>query len=341
MKAFYHEDQSQHDPKFYMKNGNPTPARETPERGDIFRNVIHDLEITLDPSSDFGMSHIAEIHSPDYLNFLQSVYPKWAALPDASKEIIPKSNPGRYASTYPKDIIGQVGWHIMDTSCPLGEGTWSGVYASAQTAISAADAVAKEECKSAYAVCRPPGHHAFSDGGAGFCFLNNSGIAAQRLLKDFDRVAILDVDLHHGNGTQAIFWNRRDVMTISIHADPAYCYPHFWGYAHEKGEGDGYGYNLNFPIDEGTSDTEYMKVLEQALDQLKAFAPDAIILALGLDASEEDPFAVLNLTTEGFGEIGKRVEALNKPTVIIQEGGYISPILGDNLAAVLKPFASS
>jgi acetoin utilization deacetylase AcuC-like enzyme len=338
MKAFYHEDQSQHDPKFYMKNGKSTPAREVPERGDIFRNILAELDITINPATDFGLSYIAQIHSPDYLNFLQSVYPKWEKLPDASKEIIPKSSPGRYAATYPKDIIGQVGWHLMDTSCPLGEGTWSGVYACAQTAISAADAVANKECDSAYAVCRPPGHHAASDGAAGFCFLNNSAIAAQRLLKDFDRVAILDVDLHHGNGTQAIFWNRRDVMTISIHADPAYCYPHYWGYAHEKGEGDGYGYNLNFPIPGGTGDAEYMEVLEQAIDQLNAYAPDVIILALGLDASEQDPFAVLNITTEGFGEIGKRVAALKKPTVIVQEGGYISPILGNNLAAVLKPF---
>ncbi len=341
MKAFYHEDQSQHDPKFYMKNGQSIPARETPERGDIFRKVLMDLNVSISPASDFGLSYIAEVHSPDYVNFLQSVYPEWEKLPDASKEIIPKSNPGRYAATYPSDIIGRVGWHLMDTSCPLGEGTWKGIYASAQTATSAADALANKECTSAYAVCRPPGHHAFSDGAAGFCFLNNSAIAAQRLLKDFNRVAILDVDLHHGNGTQAIFWQRKDVMTLSIHADPAYCYPHYWGYAHEKGEGEGYGYNLNLPIAAGTGDIEFLETLDSALEQLNAYAPDVVILALGLDASEQDPFAVLNITTEGFGQIGKRVKALNKPTLIVQEGGYISPILGDNLAAVLKPFTKT
>nr|WP_320134992.1 histone deacetylase family protein [uncultured Amphritea sp.] len=341
MKAFYHEDQCQHDPKFYMKNGKSTPAREVPERGDIFRNVLKDLNITISPTSDFGLSYISQVHSPDYVNFLRSVYAKWAELPDASDEIIPKSNPGRYAATYPSDIIGQVGWHLVDTSCPLGAGTWTGVYASAQTATSAADAVANKECDAVYAVCRPPGHHAYPDGAAGFCFLNNSAIAAQRLLKDFNRVVIIDVDLHHGNGTQAVFWQRKDVMTISLHADPAYCYPHYWGYAHEKGEGDGFGYNLNFPIPEGTSDVEYLKVFDQALEQLEAYAPDAIILGLGLDASEQDPFAVLKLTTEGFANIGKRIKALNKPTVIIQEGGYISPILGNNLAAVLKPFCQS
>ena len=338
MKAFYHQDQSQHDPKFYMKNGKPIPAREKPERGDIFRQVLADLNISINPAKDFGLSYISEVHSPDYVDFLRTVYAKWKQLPDASEEIIPKSNPGRYAATYPKDVIGQVGWHLMDTSCPLGEGTWKGVYASAQTAISAADALANKECTSAYAVCRPPGHHAFSDGGAGFCFLNNSAIAAQRLLKDFNRVAILDVDLHHGNGTQAIFWRRKDVMTLSIHADPAYCYPHYWGYAHEKGEGEGFGYNVNLPISEGTGDAEFLETLDIALEQLDVYAPDAVIIALGLDASEQDPFAVLSLTTEGFGEIGKRVKALNKPTLFVQEGGYISPILGSNLAAVLTPF---
>ncbi|REG81993.1 histone deacetylase family protein [Marinomonas pollencensis] len=341
MKAFYHKDQSQHSPKFYMKNGNPIAAREVPERGDIFRNVLNELDISLQEASDFGMAYIAKVHSPDYLTFLRSVYPKWAALPDASAEIIPKSNPGRYSATYPKDIIGQVGWHIMDTSCPLGEGTWAGVYASAQTATSAADCVASGQSRFSYALCRPPGHHAYPDGGAGFCFVNNAAVATQRLLENFQRVVILDVDLHHGNGTQAIFWNRKDVMTVSIHADPAYCYPHYWGYEHERGAGEGYGFNRNYPIAAGTTDKEYMEVLEQALEQISSYAPDAIVLSLGLDASEQDPFAVLGITTSGFEEIGRRVRRLNLPTVIVQEGGYISPILGDNLAAVLAPFTAS
>ncbi|WP_417584183.1 histone deacetylase family protein [Nitrincola sp.] len=340
MKAFYHPDQTKHDPKFYMKNGNRIQAREVPERSLIFQRTLQQMGIPLCTAEDVGMGLIARVHSPDYLSFLKSVYARWETLPEASEEIIPKSNPGRYAATYPKDIIGQVGWHLMDTSCPVGAGTWPGVYASAQTAISAAHAVASGDVNSSYAVCRPPGHHAYSDGCAGFCFLNNSAIAAERLLESFGRVAILDVDLHHGNGTQAIFWNRRDVMTLSIHADPACCYPHFWGYAHERGAGDGLGYNLNLPIPENTGDAEYMRYLDQALETLEGFAPDAIILALGLDASEQDPFAVLKLTTEGFAEIGRRVNSLKKPTVIVQEGGYVSPILGENLAAVLQAFNS-
>jgi len=338
MKAFYHSEQELHYPKFYMKNGKQIEAREIPERGEIFRDVLTQLNIELLTSSDFGMSYISKVHSPDYITFLSTIYGKWATMPDASEEIIPKSNPARYDATYPKCVIGQVGWHLMDTSCPLGKTTWDGVYASAQTALSAADSIATKESKYAYALCRPPGHHAYSDGAAGFCFLNNASIAAERLLKDFERVAIIDVDVHHGNGTQAIFWERSDVMTISIHADPAYCYPHYWGYEHEKGKGQGFGYNLNFPVAEGTSDQEYFIALEQAIEQLKSYSPDAVILSLGLDASEHDPFAVLKLTTEGFGKIGEYIKKINLPTLIIQEGGYISPILGKNLAAVLKNF---
>ena len=338
MKAFYHFGQALHDPKFYMKNGNKIQAREVPLRGKIFNDTLANMQVPILESNDFGFEYISKVHSPDYLSFFRKSFEEWQKLPDSSEEIIPKSNPGRYASSYPKDIVGQVGWHLMDTSCPIGAGTWQGAYASAQTAASAADLVAIEQSKYSYAVCRPPGHHAYKDGCAGFCFLNNAAIATERLLKRYDKVAIIDVDLHHGNGTQSIFWYRKDVMTISIHADPAYCYPHYWGYEHERGEADGYGYNLNIPIPESTDDKGYMSYLEKALDALELFNPDAIVIALGLDASEQDPFAVLKISTQGFEEIAFNIKQVNKPTVIVQEGGYISPILGKNLEAFLKPF---
>lgn len=339
MKAFFSPEQQLHHPKFYMKNGKAIPARELPERGDIFLSSLQDLDIEVLEARDFGVGVLSRIHSPDYLNFLRHAYEEWEKLPDASEEIIPKSNPSRYQATYPDDIIGRVGWHLLDTSCPVGPGTWQGAYASAQTAQSAADHVARGESRYAYALCRPPGHHAYPDGAAGFCFFNNSAVAAERLRETFDRVAIIDIDLHHGNGTQAIFWRRRDVMTVSLHADPAGCYPHFWGYTHERGADDGLGYNLNVPLPQGTSDDGYLKALEGALEQVEAFAPDAIVIAQGLDASGQDPFAVLDITTAGYARIGARLRQLNRPTVIVQEGGYVSPILGDNLAAVLRNFA--
>ena len=338
MKAFYSAEQSLHHPKFYMKNGKAIAARELPERGEIFLTSLSGLEIPVGEAKDFGPGILSRVHSPDYLNFLEHAYSEWQQLPDASEEIIPKSNPSRYDSSYPADIIGRVGWHLMDTSCPMGPGTWKGAYASAQTAQTAADYVANGESRYAYALCRPPGHHAYPDGAGGFCFLNNSAVAAERLRETYERVAIIDIDLHHGNGTQAIFWNRRDVMTVSLHADPNGCYPHYWGYSHERGEGDGYGYNLNVPLPAGTGDDVYLQALENALQQVASFAPDAIVIAQGLDASEQDPFGVLAITTEGYQRIGARLRQLDKPTVIVQEGGYISPILGDNLAAILKNF---
>lgn len=338
MKAFYNNDQALHHPKFYMKNGNKIEARELPIRAKIFNDTLYKMQVPIVDSTDYGFEYISKVHSPDYLTFFKNSYEKWKELSSSSEEIIPKSSPGRYAATYPKDIIGQVGWHLMDTSCPIGPGTWKGAYASAQTAISAADTVALEQSRYSYAICRPPGHHAYKDGCAGFCFLNNSAIATERLLKRFSKVAIIDVDLHHGNGTQSIFWYRKDVMTISIHADPAYCYPHYWGYDHERGEADGYGYNLNIPIPEFTNDKAYMRYLEKALIAIESFNPDVIVIALGLDASEQDPFAVLKISTQGFEEIALKIKEVNKPTVIVQEGGYVSPILGNNLEAFLKPF---
>jgi len=192
--------------------------------------------------------------------------------------------------------------------------------------------------RGAYALCRPPGHHAYADLAGGFCFLNNSAIAAERLRTRHARVAILDVDVHHGNGTQGIFWQRGDVLTVSIHADPSAYYPFFCGYPHERGAGAGEGANLNLPLAFGSGDDVFLAALEDAGKTLSAFAPGALVLALGLDASEQDPLGPLKITTEGFRRIGAFVASLGLPTVIVQEGGYLSPILGDNLAATLDGF---
>ncbi|MEO1065687.1 MAG: histone deacetylase family protein, partial [Actinomycetota bacterium] len=174
--------------------------------------------------------------------------------------------------------------------------TWDAAYASAQCAIAAADAVDAGDAH-AYALCRPPGHHAYPDQAGGFCFLNNSAIAAQRLLEQGHRPAILDIDVHHGNGTQGIFYARGDVLTVSIHADPADFYPFFWGHAQERGQGDGLGANLNLPLPRSTGDDVYMAALDTALTRIADFGTTALVIALGLDAHEDDPFKGLALTT--------------------------------------------
>jgi acetoin utilization deacetylase AcuC-like enzyme len=251
--------------------------------------------------------------------------------------MIANMHPVRNAGTYPTHIVGRLGWHTVDTACPIGAGTWTAACAATDVAVTAAQLVLDGE-DAAYALCRPPGHHAYRDLAGGFCFLNNSAIAAAHLRLRHERVAILDVDVHHGNGTQGIFYERGDVLTVSIHADPAAFYPFVWGYAHERGAGAGLGANLNIPLPIGTGDEGYMEALGTAKAMIEAFAPGALVVALGLDASEHDPLAGLAVTTNGFRRIGQAIAAMGLPTVFVQEGGYLSDILGPNLTAALAGF---
>jgi acetoin utilization deacetylase AcuC-like enzyme len=209
--------------------------------------------------------------------------------------------------------------------------------ASAGVATHAAELVL-DRAAHAYALCRPPGHHAFPDMAGGFCFLNNTAIAAQRLRREYARVAVIDVDVHHGNGTQGCFYRRKDVLTISLHADPVRFYPFFWGHAAERGEGEGEGFNQNIPLPRGTGDDGYVDALEGAGLRLAAFRPGALVVALGLDAYEGDPLAGLAITTAGFGRIGEWLGRRGLPTVLVQEGGYLCEALGANLASFLAGF---
>jgi acetoin utilization deacetylase AcuC-like enzyme len=251
--------------------------------------------------------------------------------------VIPNIHPDRRTASYPKSAVGQAGYHQADTACPISSETWDSAYWSAQSAIAAANHVLGG-ADSTYALCRPPGHHAYADLAGGFCFLNNTAIAAQTCVRAGLRPAIVDVDLHHGNGTQGIFYGRGDVLTVSIHADPERYYPFFWGHAHERGEGAGLGANLNLPIPRGTADEGFLEVLSGGLERVRAFAPDILIVALGLDAFVGDPFAGLAVTTPGFARICAALAGLGLPSVIVQEGGYLCPELGDNLQSFLAGF---
>lgn len=285
----------------------------------------------------FGQGPRACVHSPEYLSFLSEAWDAWAALGDAGPEMIGNIHPVRQAATYPAHIVGKLGWHTADTAAPIGPGTWAAACAAADVATTAAELVMEGE-DAVYALCRPPGHQAYRDMAGGFCFLNNSAIAAAHLRVKHERVVILDVDVHHGNGTQGIFYARPDVFTISIHADPLSYYPFVRGYSHERGEGPGLGANLNIPIAIGTGDEGYMQALTVAQNAIAAFAPGALVVALGLDASEHDPLKGLSVTTSGFRGIGQAIARIGLPTVFVQEGGYLSDILGANLASVLAGF---
>ncbi len=240
----------------------------------------------------------------------------------------------------PEAIVGQAGFYMADTACPIGPGTWAAAKAAAQVALTAADLVLAGE-GAAYALCRPPGHHAYGDQAGGFCYLNNVAIAAQHMRDQADRVAILDVDVHHGNGTQGIFYDRDDVLFCSLHGDPSVFYPYFAGYGDERGAGVGQGYNLNLPLPPGTGDDAYLQALATAFAAIKDFAPEYLLVSLGLDAQENDPLGILSITTNGFARMGDAIGALGLPSLIVQEGGYLCEEMADNLLAFLSGFQAS
>ncbi|MFP7570279.1 histone deacetylase family protein [Marivita sp. S2033] len=334
MKAFFDNRQRNHQPRHFMANGAIRPNPEQAGRIDRLHAGALEAGCDFEAPIDAGIGPIAAIHSPEYLRFLQTIHARWTQIEGSGDEVIPNIHPANRSDSYPKSAVGQAGYHQADTACPIASGTWEAAYWSAQSAISGADAILAGE-RSAYVLSRPPGHHAFGDLAGGFCFLNNSAIAAERLRANGLRAAILDVDVHHGNGTQGIFYNRADILTVSIHADPAGFYPFFWGHHHERGAGDGLGYNLNLPLQRGTADDDYLETLHVALNRIKAFGADVVVVALGLDAFIDDPFKGLAITTPGFARIGAAIAGLGLPCLFVQEGGYICDALGANLTSVL------
>lgn len=337
MKAFLDDRQWHHDPKHFMANGKVYPSPEEPRRIEVLKAAAEDAGCTFEAPRDAGLGPIAALHSPEYLTFLRNIYTRWQRIPDAGPEVIPNIHPANRSDGYPKSAIGQAGYHQADTACPIAEHTFEAAYWSAQSAIAGADLIAGG-AGAAYALSRPPGHHAFGDLAGGFCFLNNAGVAAERLRAAGLRPAILDVDVHHGNGTQGIFYGRDDVLTVSLHADPARFYPFFWGHAQERGEGRGTGCNLNLPLPRGTDDVAYLAALEIALERVGSFGTEVLVVALGLDASIDDPFKGFAVTQDGFARIGAAIAKAGLPTLFVQEGGYLSPSLGANLTRTLTGF---
>lgn len=337
MKVTFAEQQLRHDPKHFLVSGAQMPNPEVPERARRLLNSAKAAGAEHVVPADHGLGPIAAVHTPEYTAFLAGIFERWQRIDGASEEVIPNIHPDRRTVSYPASAVGQAGYHQADTACPIGDGSWESILWSANAAVEAAQLV-QRGASCAYALCRPPGHHAFADMAGGFCFVNNSAVAAQILRGTCDRVAILDVDLHHGNGTQGVFYGRNDVLTVSIHADPVRFYPFFWGYADERGEGPGLGYNYNLPIPRGTADDAYAPVLEKAVERIDAFAPQALVVALGLDGFEGDPFGGLAISTEGFGRIAARIARMGLPTVLVQEGGYLCADLGRNLECFLAEF---
>lgn len=341
MYCFYHPDQAYHAPETFLLRGQPAPSPEGPVRAELLQAGLAQagLTVTAPAAADSSSlrERLAHIHTPRYLTFLETIFARWQALPNAAAFVAPNIHPCGGGHHYPRHPIGQAGWHLHDMACPLQVNSFRGALASAASAEAAALAVLNGAEK-AYALCRPPGHHAGPERAGGFCLLNNAALAATVLRERFDKVAIIDVDLHHGNGTQDIFYDRGDVWTGSLHADPSDFYPFFWGGADEQGSGDGVGANVNLPLPVGSNSDVYLDALAKLIEALRCYRPQAVVVALGVDAHKADPLAGLNVETEAFIQVGQRIAALALPCVVIQEGGYPTEHLSENLAAFLRGF---
>jgi acetoin utilization deacetylase AcuC-like enzyme len=342
MRAFFHPDQSLHDPQQFMRVGVISDPKDLPSRTEALLGALAQRGVIPEQPSDYGIEPALTIHAKPYLEFLQTAYERWRAIPEAGPEVLPNVSP--YWNGSPaqhqrpacrsSSVVAQAGYYLGDLAVPISAHTWTSALRSSHAATAAVDAVL-DGAGVAYALCRPSGHHARVDRASGFCYINNSAIAAQRLRSQFGRVAVLDVDAHHGDGTQEIFYRRRDVVTVSTHVDPDAYYPYYIGYADELGHGEGEGYNLNLPVPPKSGDEAYHRVIDQGLDKILTFGAQALVVALGYDSHRDDPIGLLNVSTEGFRGIGERIRAIGLPTVVVQEGGYQISVIGDCLEQFL------
>lgn len=341
MRAFWDPVQARHAPRFFLQRGQVRPNFEVPARAEALLSGCRDLGLVPEPPPPAARAALERVHAADYLDFLRDAPAPWARLPGAGPEMVPNIHPSpemlANGAKHGGSLVGRLGWFTADTSCPIAPETWPAAAAAAACALAAADEAAAG--RTAYALARPPGHHAYAARAGGHCYLNNAALAAERLReRGAARVAILDVDSHHGNGTQGIFWERRDVLFVSVHGDPAGYYPWYVGHADERGAGPGTGHTLNLPLAEGTGDPGWLEAVASGLAAVRAFRPDALVVSLGFDASESEPLGILRVSDDGFARAGERVAGLELPTAIVQEGGYNVDALPGLLARFLGPW---
>ena len=344
MISFFPLQHKLHNPKCEIFRGDKVLCFETPTRGEFVIEALkksgHEIRTDFSDSSQV----LFKVHSHRYINFLKSAWNQWTALDsnNANEQVFPSVWPvrGLRSDIEPDNFVAKLGFYSMDNGAPLAAGTWEAAKAGADAAFTAANVLIDKK-QNVFCALRPPGHHAHSDYMGGYCYVNNAAVAAQSLLdKGCKRVAILDVDYHHGNGTQSIFYARNDVLVINIHADPSYEYPFFLGNADEKGEGAGVGYNVNYPLPAACSSDDWFAVLENAKEKILESEVDALVVSLGLDTYINDPLSKFKITSDDFIRMGRDIKALDLPTVIVLEGGYATADLGNNVVNVLQGFES-
>jgi acetoin utilization deacetylase AcuC-like enzyme len=344
--TFYNEHHAQHRPRLEIHRGELVPCSEKPERAGL---VLKELERRglgrIVTPRGVPLVSFERIHTPRYLHFLRNAWSEWVALDpaNAEKDAFPAVWPVRTLrdDIEPDNFCARLGLYSMDCGTPLSSGTWIAAKTGADCALNAAHALRLGE-RSTFALTRPPGHHAGADFFGGYCFLNNAALAAQHLLDDgAARVAILDIDYHHGNGTQSIFYGRRDVLFVSIHGDPRTEYPFYLGHADEAGQGEGLGYNMNLPLAAGSTAAQWFAALETACIKIAAYAPDALVVSLGVDGFAGDPASRVPLQSADFLRIGERLAHLGLPTAFMFEGGSAVAELGINTVNVLEGFETA
>jgi len=340
MKTFYSPTHFDHAPKLEFEAGKLSSAVEVPARAERVKMRIEERRIgpVLAPKP-FSDDAILKVHDPRLVGFLAHAHEEWLARygPDAP-DAIPSAWPMRgMRSGASSDIESRLGSLVFDTATPVTKGTWAAARAAVDVVLSAAEAVKGGE-RAAFALTRPPGHHAAADYFGGYCYLNNVAIAAQWCVDAGMRPAILDVDYHHGNGTQGIFFDRADVFYASIHADPSFAYPHFAGFADERGRGAGEGKSLNLPLPGGSDWQRWSSALAEALNAIEKFGPDMLLVSLGLDTFERDPISDFKLKTVDYLRMGETLAGFGKSTLFVFEGGYDLATLAENTVNVLEGF---
>ncbi|MBP6017075.1 MAG: histone deacetylase family protein [Candidatus Promineofilum sp.] len=309
---------------------------ETPERAAQLLAGALDYGLVWRTPADSGLAAAAAVHSPALLSFFPTAYQRFAQLKEGPRPAVPDSFAVRELSGHiPRSIWGQLGHYCSDALTPIMEGTWVAAYWSAQAAVAGALAI-DSGARLAYALCRPPGHHAYHDLYGGFCYLNNAAIAAQILVDRGRRPAILDIDYHHGNGTQAIFYERADVFFGSLHANPEEEYPYYCGFAHEVGRGEGEGYSLNLPLPPATEEVAYLRTLDHAMKAIIDFRPDVLLVSLGFDTLAGDSQGEMKLHPSSFRLIGRTLAEARLPILLVQEGGYRLASLRPAVTALLE-----
>jgi acetoin utilization deacetylase AcuC-like enzyme len=338
MKTFFHPEQLKHHPRTYLSRGQMRTPQEVPERALRLVAAAKSLDFEVCEPADAGYAPLAAVHGMDYLRFLEEAHGDWKKMPqDWGDEVM--SNIFVRDGHALRGVLGKAARYLADGSCPVGPETWRSAYWSAQSAVAGANVVMAGD-RAAYALCRPPGHHARAEAAGGFCYLNNAAIAAQALRAQFGRVAILDTDMHHGQGVQEIFYGRDDVLYVSVHGDPTNFYPVVAGFEDERGAGNGDGYNVNLPMPHGSTEEDFFAHVDAALRALRRFQPDALVLALGFDIYKDDPQSTVAVSTPGFGRLGEAIGALALPTLIVQEGGYHIDSLEANARAFFGAFSA-